>query len=136
LPDNTTQQQDNLAAALTEVSDKLAALVKDEIELAKAEMMQKGKSMIAGAAAIGAGAVFGLFAFIYALSTIAWGLNQAIGDYWVGFLIVTGVFGLLAVFAALFAWRKLKVGPPKPTMAIDEANKIRATLTAKSGASS
>ena len=32
----------------------------------------------------------------------------------------------------LFAYRKLKVGAPMPTLAIDEAQKIRATVTAKS----
>ena len=45
MPDNTQQQQDNLAAALADVSDKLTALVKDEIELAKAEMADKVKSL-------------------------------------------------------------------------------------------
>jgi uncharacterized membrane protein YgcG len=131
LPDN--QQQDNLAAAIADVSDKLSALVKDEIELAKAEMTQKAKSMVAGAAAIAAGALFGVFAFIYLLSTIAWVLNDEVfNNEWAGFLVVAGAFGALGLFAGLFAWRKLKVGPPKPTMAIEEANKIRATLTAKS----
>jgi hypothetical protein len=36
---------------------------------------------------------------------------------------------LLTALAFLFAWRKLKVGAPKPTMAIDEAKKIRATVS-------
>ena len=34
---------------------------------------------------------------------------------------------VLTAGAFLFAWRKLKVGAPKPQMAIDEAKKIRAT---------
>jgi hypothetical protein len=34
----------------------------------------------------------------------------------------------------VFAWRKLKVGAPKPDMAIDEAKKIRATVSTKSEA--
>jgi hypothetical protein len=38
---------------------------------------------------------------------------------------------LLTVGAFLFAWRKLKVStPPTPTLAIDEAKKIRETVTA------
>jgi hypothetical protein len=32
----------------------------------------------------------------------------------------------------LFAWRKLRVGPPTPNMAIDEAKKIRETVAASS----
>lgn len=134
MPDNTTQQQDNLAAALTEVSDKLAALVKDEIELAKAEMAQKAKSMTAGVVAIVIVGVLGLFALVIALETLAWGLNVLYNNYWLGFATTLGIMIVVMIVVGLFAYRKLKVGPPKPTMAIDEANKIRATLTAKSGA--
>jgi uncharacterized membrane protein YqjE len=125
-------QQDNLAAALTEVTERVTALVRDEIELAKAEMTQKVSSIARGAAAVGAGAVFGVFAFIFLLLTIAWAINDASGDLWLGFLIVLVVLVALTAGAFLFAWRKLKVGAPKPTMAIDEAKKIRATVTAKS----
>ena len=39
---------------------------------------------------------------------------------------------VLTVAGGLFAYRKLKVGAPMPTLAIDEAQKIRATVTAKS----
>jgi hypothetical protein len=35
----------------------------------------------------------------------------------------------LTAFAFLFAWRKFSVGGPKPEMAIEEAQKIRATVT-------
>jgi uncharacterized membrane protein YqjE len=132
LPDNTPQQQDSLAAALAEVTEKLTVLVKDEIELAKAEVAEKVKSITRGAIAVGAGAVFAFFGFVFVLFTIAWSINNAVNDLWLGFLIVTVVLFGLAVLAFLFAWRKLKVGAPQPTMAIDEAKKIRATLTAKS----
>ncbi|MDQ6605211.1 MAG: phage holin family protein [Actinomycetota bacterium] len=125
-------QQDNLAAALTEVSERITALVRDEIELAKAEMTEKVSSIARGAAAVGAGAVFGVFAFIFLLLTIAWAINDASGDLWLGFLVVLVVLLALTAGAFVFAWRKLKVGAPKPTMAIDEAKKIRATVTAKS----
>ena len=37
--------------------------------------------------------------------------------------------GMIAAGGAfLFAWRKFKVGAPKPQMAIDEAKKIRGTI--------
>ena len=41
----------------------------------------------------------------------------------------------LTVGAFLFAWRKLKVGAPKPQMAMDEAKKIRATISSSKGKS-
>jgi protein-S-isoprenylcysteine O-methyltransferase Ste14 len=132
LPDRNPQS-DSLAAAITEVSDRLSRLVHDEIELAKAEVAQKARSVAMGAAAIGAGAVFGVFAVIFGLLAIAWAINDAVGDLWLGFLIVFALLLAMAAGAGLFAWRKLKVGAPTPSMAIDEAKKIQATITARPG---
>ena len=126
-------QQDSIASAITQVSESLGRLVHDEIELAKAEVVQKVSSLARGTAAVAAGAVCGIFAVILGLVTIAWVLDALIGsgggNVWVGFLIVTGVLILLSVASFLFAWRKLRVGAPTPTMAIDEARKIRETVT-------
>jgi uncharacterized small protein (DUF1192 family) len=126
-------QPENLATAVTEVSERMAVLVREEIELAKAEMLQKVSSIARGAAAIGAGAVFGVFAVVFILDTIAWGINDAIDSLWVGFAIVMVVLILLTVGAFLFARRALRVGPPTPQMAIDEAKKIRETVTTAPG---
>jgi hypothetical protein len=131
LPDNQ-QQQDTLAAAIAEVSDKLSALVKDEIELAKAEMTQKAKSMAVGAVALGAGGVIAFFGLVLSFFALGYGMDYIVNNLWIGFLIAAAILVLIALLVSLFAWRKLKVGPPKPTMALDEAQKIRATLTAKS----
>jgi hypothetical protein len=134
LPADNGQQPDNLAAALAEVTERVTALVHDEIELAKAEVTQKVMGIAAGAAAIAAGAVFGVFAVVFFLLTLAWVFDgifvSGAGDIWLGFLITFIVLLVLTVGAALFAWRKLKVGAPMPTMAIDEAKKIRTTVSA------
>jgi uncharacterized small protein (DUF1192 family) len=130
---------DNIATTVTEVSERMSVLVREEIELAKAEVTQKLSSIARGAAAVGAGAVFGIFAVVFGLLTAAWGLDAILvsgaGDIWIGFAIVFGVLSLATVGAFLFAWRKLKVGAPAPTMALDEAKKIRETVSAKPEAS-
>ena len=126
---------ENFATAVTEVSERMSVLVREEVELAKVEIGQKVSSIARGAAAVAAGAVFGVFALIFALETIAWALDAILvpgaGDIWVGFAITTGGLAILAIVAFLFAWRKLRVGAPTPTMAIDEAKRIRETVTAK-----
>jgi hypothetical protein len=113
----------------------MSTLVREEIELAKAEVTTKVSSILRGTIAIAAGAVFGVFALVMALITIAWALDAILiggtGDIWVGFAIVLGVLIFLSLGAFLFAWRKLRVGAPTPSMAIDEAKKIRETVTAK-----
>jgi len=128
---------DSIAAALAEISENLTKLVQDEIALAKAEVSGQVRSLSAGVAAIAAGAVFGIFAVVFLLEALAWGLNGLIvsgtGALFIGFFIVFVVLLALAVFAAWFAWHKLKVGVPTPSMAIDEAKKISATVTSARG---
>jgi uncharacterized membrane protein len=121
-------EDDNLARAVTEVSERMAVLVREEIELAKVEMTQKVSSIARGAAAVAIGAVLGVFALVFVLLTVAWGLNSALTSIWLGFLIVMALLVVLTVVAFLFAWRKLKVGAPTPKLAIEEARKIRATV--------
>jgi uncharacterized membrane protein YgcG len=128
LPAEPPQQSDSLAAAVTQVSEKMSVLVREEIELAKAEVVTKASKLARGAAAVAVGAVFGVFALVFVLLSIAWAINAAAGSLWLGFVIVMVLLAALTVGAFLFAWRKLKVGAPKPTMAIDEAKKIRATV--------
>ena len=107
----------------------MSLLVREEIELAKAEVTLKVTSLARGTVAVAAGAVFGVFALVFVLLTIAWALNSAFGSLWEGFAVVMVVLLAFTVGAFLFAWRKFKVGPPTPTMAIEEATKIRATVT-------
>jgi putative superfamily III holin-X len=121
---------DNLATAVTEVSERLTVIVRDEIELFRVELTAKLTTMARGVAAIALGAVFGVFAIVFILLTIAWGLNSALSSLWVGFAIVMVLLILLTIGAFLFARSKLGAGGPAPTMAIDEAKKIRATVAA------
>jgi Putative Actinobacterial Holin-X, holin superfamily III len=138
LPAEPAEPTDSLAAAVTEVSEKLGVLVREEIELARAEVTQKVSTLLRGGAAVAIGAVSGVFAFIFLLLTIAWVLDAILvngaGDIWVGFAIVLAVLTAATVGLFLFAWRKLKVGAPTPKLAIDEAKRIRDTIS--SGADS
>lgn len=120
---------------MTDVSDRVSNLVREEFELAKAEVTIKAKSLLRGTVAVFAGAVFGVFAVFIGLEAAAWALNAILvpgaGSIWEGFLIVFGVLALLAIGSFLFAWTKLKAGPPAPTMAIDEAKQIRETVSSR-----
>ena len=123
---------------MSEVSDRITTLVREEIELAKAEVGRKATSLAKGTAAVLAGAVFGVFAVLFLLVTIAWLLNRFLipgaGDIWEGFAIVTAGLIVLTVLAFVIASRLLKRGaPPTPTMAIEEAKQIRETVATKSG---
>jgi Putative Actinobacterial Holin-X, holin superfamily III len=132
LPPENGQPSD-FGTTVTQVSERMSVLVREEIELAKAEIMIKVQSIARGTVAVAAGAVFGVFMLVMAVQTLAWGLDAIIGnvagDIWVGFAITTAILALMAISAFLFAWRKLRVGAPTPKMAIDEAKKIRETVS-------
>jgi hypothetical protein len=121
-------QPENFATAVTEVSERVSVLIREEIELARAEVIQKTSTIARGAAAAAAGAVFGVFAIVFGLLFLAWGLNSALSSIWIGFAITFGLLLLLTAIVFLFAWRKLRVGAPAPTMAIEEAKRIRETV--------
>jgi len=59
----------NLGDIVSEVSEKASLLVREEIELAKAEVTQKVKTLGKGAAVGAAAGVFLIFALVMALQT-------------------------------------------------------------------
>jgi Putative Actinobacterial Holin-X, holin superfamily III len=125
-------ENENLTTALTEVSERMTLLVREEIELAKVEVTEKAKTLGHGTLAGLIGAVVGVFALIFVLEAIAWALNSVFvsgaGDLWVGFTIVAVALILIMLILFLIAYRKFKVGPPTPDQAIEEAKKIRETV--------
>ena len=125
---------ENIAQAVTEVSERVTVLVREEIELAKAEVTQRLVSLRLGVIGFALAAVLALLAIPFGLLAIAWGLNSALNSIWLGFVIVLGVLVLLLIISALFGYRKIKKGNPTPTMAIDEAKKIRDTMSTSSEA--
>jgi hypothetical protein len=130
---NSDGRPENIATAVTEVSERVSLLIREEIELAKAEMTLKAMTIARGAAAAAAGGVFAVFAVVFFLLTLAWGLNSALNSVWLGFLIVLVLLIIAAGAAFLFARSKLEVGPPTPDMALDEAKKIRETVARTTG---
>ena len=129
-PQVTDRQADeSLGELVTRVSENASGLIREEIELAKAEIEQKIRRIARGAIAGAVAGVFLLFALIYLLQSAAWGLNDAFNSLWLGFLIVGGALILLGALGALFAVRSLQAGtPPTPDQAIEEARLIREAL--------
>jgi uncharacterized membrane protein YqjE len=130
--DTTTQ---NIAAAIQEVSDRATLLVREEIELAKAEVTEKVTKLIKGAIVGIAAGIFVVFALIYLLHGFAWLTWYELfpdQQYFWGFFIVAAVLLLLGALAGYIAARAMKSGaPPTPAMAIDEAKLIKETVQSK-----
>jgi hypothetical protein len=124
----------SIAQAIGDASDAALKLMHDEIELAKAEVGAKVASLLRGTAVGVAAGVFLLGAVqmaLIGLALLAWYLLP-VGqyEYFWGFFAVACALVLLAGLAALLAWRVVRSGsPPVPTMAIDEARKIREAVS-------
>jgi uncharacterized membrane protein YqjE len=120
-------------SSLQQVTELTQKIIHDEIELAKAEVSEKVSKLAKGAAVGAAAGVFVVFAMIYLFEGLAWLLWQQFGgetSFWLGFAIVAGFLFLLAGLAGFLAFKFVKGGaPPTPKMAIDEAQKVKATLT-------
>ena len=129
MADHTTSE---LAKAITDVTEKAQLLVREEIALAKAEMTEKATGLAKGAAVGAAAGIFILAGLIYFLHFVALLIGDLLGDTpWLGYLILAGVLFLLGGLAGFLAARFFKKGsPPTPTMAIEEAQLIKQTLTA------
>jgi hypothetical protein len=126
----------SIGEIVAEVSEKASLLVREEIELAKAEVRDKATKLARGAGVGAAAGVFLLFSFIVFLQALAWFINDLLDvetAIWMGFAIVTGILLLLAALAGLLAYRWLKRGaPPTPDMAIEEAKRTREELERQS----
>ena len=106
--------------------------MREEIALAKAEMTEKVSGLVKGAAVGAAAGIFIVAGLIYFLHFLALLIAELLGDtWWLGYLIVAGALFLFGGLAGFLAARFFKKGtPPTPQMAIEEAQLIKATLTA------
>jgi len=125
----------NIAKAIADVSERATQLVREEIELAKAEMAQKASRLARGAVVGVAAGVFFMTALVFVLIGCAWLLYYFLPGndftYFWGFFAMAAILVLLGVLAGLLAAKAVKrSSPPVPKMAIEEARKIRESVTA------
>ena len=121
----------SLGEIVNEVSEKATLLVREEIELAKAEIQLKVTRIAKGAAFGAVAGVFLVFTLIYFLHALSWFWVDLFNwsGIWLGYLVTTGLLLVLGALAGVLAVRFFKKGtPPKPELAIEEAKKTRAVL--------
>jgi hypothetical protein len=92
----------SLGELLKQLSEQTTQLVHQELELAKAEVTQKGKKAEAGAGLLGAAGAIGLAAL---------GAFNMVMPAWLAALIVAVVYGAIAAFLALRGRDKVKQPP-------------------------
>jgi hypothetical protein len=132
-----TSADKSIGEIVAEVSEKASLLVRQEIDLAKAEVTDKVSKLAKGAGVAAAAGVFLIFGLVVFLSALSWFFADLYGgdiseEIWLGFLTTFGILVVLAVVAGLLAMRLFKRGsPPVPELAIEEAKRTRAQLEAQ-----
>jgi uncharacterized membrane protein YqjE len=114
-----------------DVSERVSVLVREEIELAKAEISEKATKLLRGSVVGIAAGVFVLLGLAMVMHAIAWLLDDYLfSDHiWIGFAIEAAMWFVIAGIAGLVAFRAVRAGaPPTPEMAIEEARRTRETL--------
>jgi uncharacterized membrane protein YqjE len=104
---------------LKELSNQTTTLVRQELELAKAEMTEKGKKAGLGAGMFGGAGLFGLLALGALTTCLIAALATGI-DLWLAALIVALVYAAIAGVLALAGRKKTQEAtPPAPEQAIE-----------------
>ncbi|MDQ3689064.1 MAG: phage holin family protein [Chloroflexota bacterium] len=112
-------REEPIGELLKRLSSETTALVKMELDLAKAEMAQKGKEAGKGAGLLSGGAVAGLMALGSLTAFLILLLDGALAN-WLAALIVTLLWAAVAGVLALQGKEKLQdAGPPAPEQTID-----------------
>jgi hypothetical protein len=117
-PENTLRDQPT-GALLKELSDQTTTLVKQELDLAKAELAEKGKQAGTGAGMFGGAGLFGFGAFAALTACLIAVLATAM-DTWLAALIVAVAYAAVAGVMALTGKKKVQeAAPPVPEQTKD-----------------
>jgi uncharacterized membrane protein YqjE len=120
-----------LEESVQEVSQKVSLLVREELELAQAELQAKAQRL-AKAAAFGVIAgTFAIVALLFLLEGVAWLFNELFfeNDVYLGFFVTAVILLLLGGLLGFLAYRFVKKAlPPRPELALEEAKRIQQTV--------
>jgi hypothetical protein len=115
----TSAERQSLGELTKQLSEQTTRLARMEVELAKAELQQKGRQIGIGAGAFGGAGLFGLYALGALTATVILALTEAV-DPWLAALIVTAAYAAIAGVLALVGRSRVQKGtPPTPERAIE-----------------
>lgn len=107
-------REESIGALLKQLSEQTSTLVKQEFELARAELTEKGKEAGVGAGLVGGGGVVALLAAGALTAAIIAALATGMPT-WLAALIVAVVYGIAAAALALTGKNRVShATPPAP----------------------
>jgi uncharacterized membrane protein YqjE len=130
-PPTPPRDERSVGELVFDVTERTSTLIREEIQLAKAEVSEKVGKLLRGSVVGIAAGVFAFLALILVMEGIAWLLNEEVfdGKAWPGFLVEAAAFLLVSALAGYIAYRSVRAGsPPVPEQAIAEAKRTKEML--------
>ena len=97
----------SLGELISEVTEDLSTLMRQELELAKAELQQSATRAGKGAGMLGGAAVAGYFVLLFASIALWWAIGAATGLGWSA-VIVAVLWGIIAAVLAAAGRKSLR----------------------------
>ena len=120
-PDSSTSRESapSIGELLSNISTDISTLMRQEVELAKAELRQSATRAGKGAGMLGGATVFAHLALVFLAIAGWWSLGDSIGHGWSA-LIVMAVLAVIAAVLAIVGRSQLKAvtGLPKTTATV------------------
>jgi uncharacterized membrane protein YqjE len=122
-----------LGRAVKEVSERVSAIVRLELQLASLELKRKIGALGVGIGLAAGAFVFAVFGLGFLFATVAAALATVLAT-WAALLIVTVVLLVVGAVLGLLALRAIRRGtPPVPQQAIREAKLTTSALKGNGG---
>ncbi|MET7759153.1 phage holin family protein [Streptomyces sp. NPDC005389] len=122
---------DSVGVLVSRASQQISELVREEMQLARAEMTQKGKRYGKGGGLFGATGVIGLLA-LQALTAACIAALALVLPVWASALIITAALGIVAAVTGLAGKKQIaRAGSPAPEQTIDSVKADLAEIKEK-----
>jgi hypothetical protein len=130
-PTTATGQPDiekvSVGQLIGEVTKDLSTLMRQELDLAKAEMKVEAKRAGQGAGAFGAAGFAGYMAIFFLSIALWWALSHLVGHSWSA-LIVAIIWGVIGAVAYSVGRKKFREFNPKPERTMETLQQVPSAL--------
>lgn len=110
-----------------EVTKDLSTLMRQELDLAKAELKVEAKKAGQGAGMFGAAGFAGYMVLVFLSLALMWGLANVMDTGWAG-LIVAAIWAVIGAVAFVMGRNKFRQVNPKPERTVDTLQKVPSAL--------
>ena len=106
-------ERESIGELLSDITTDLSTLLRQEVELAKAEVKQSATRAGKGAGMLAGAGVAGHFVLLFISIALWWGIGDATGHGWSA-LIVAAIWAVIAAILAVTGRGELKAVPGVP----------------------